>query len=379
MVTFSSQTYYNKVLNGGGHNKYSHHERRYSVPVVDNVFEAPDFKVTDKTILFITPDVNVSATVEKKETETVEREETKDKKKAEVGSKKKVRNFDASCPLCVLGQRTFRYFDCDEFAILDCDSCHVPMIVYRIHGKHPERSIINKAHIKGRELFGGTVTFRDKPRKILNHYHEHIEIEAKARQVDTNTSKHRRRIAFFASNAYFGGPPVHSYNIIKMFIKSNVDFDVFGFGNFNHRGLLDNLGIHIYPIGSIKLDGYDIFHVQDSPNSIEFLNRHGVYPIAGSNVIPNAPPANLTFHKEYPSDRGRIVDSERVFLTKTKCSIWIAQSRFQEREYRFRGLDWKIPVYIINNPVDVDFYKEKRGDRVKRDLILWSGKSWWIK
>jgi len=59
VVTFTSQTYYDKVLSGGRYNKYSHHERRYSVPVVDNVFEAPDFKLSNYTIVFITPDVDV--------------------------------------------------------------------------------------------------------------------------------------------------------------------------------------------------------------------------------------------------------------------------------------------------------------------------------
>ncbi len=38
-----------------------------------------------------------------------------------------------SCDLCILEDRTNTYVETDEFIILDCDSCYVPMAVWKEH------------------------------------------------------------------------------------------------------------------------------------------------------------------------------------------------------------------------------------------------------
>ncbi len=80
-----------------------------------------------------------------------------------------------NCELCLLEKRTRWFYTDSEFVILECDTCHEPMIVYKLHIMDlPERKI---TYIKklSKELFGDQITFREEQRKILDHWHIHIE------------------------------------------------------------------------------------------------------------------------------------------------------------------------------------------------------------
>jgi len=61
-----------------------------------------------------------------------------------------------------------------EFVILDCDTCHIPMAVWKQHGVNPPETVVEQMKKKAKELFGDAVTFRMKMRKIPSHYHFHI-------------------------------------------------------------------------------------------------------------------------------------------------------------------------------------------------------------
>ncbi|GAH21060.1 unnamed protein product, partial [marine sediment metagenome] len=177
-------------MSGVNYVKYVHRRKRYAITVINNTFKSPNFKIRDKTIFFIEPDVEISKDIEKKEIEK---------------------------------------------------------------------------------------TVKEGERKILNRYHEHIETNKKNGigvmerkrtgtrvKIGSKLITGRKRVAFFTIDGYFGGPAVHSYNIIKMFIKNGVEFDVFsfGFGKKKNKGLLNDLGIRIYPTASIDFGKYNIFHVQ---------------------------------------------------------------------------------------------------------------------
>lgn len=81
----------------------------------------------------------------------------------------------AECDLCKLEHKTSWYYEDSDFVILECDTCHVPMVVYKKHIiKMPERKII---YIKklSYQIFGEQITFREEQRKIKDHWHIHIE------------------------------------------------------------------------------------------------------------------------------------------------------------------------------------------------------------
>ena len=84
------------------------------------------------------------------------------------------------CELCQLARTTTWYAEFDEpfrFAILDCDSCDVPMAVLGDHRAAPtpeEREVMQGA--LGRiadEKFADGWFFDDHMRQIPDHYHLH--------------------------------------------------------------------------------------------------------------------------------------------------------------------------------------------------------------
>ncbi|MCX8071310.1 MAG: hypothetical protein N3C12_02495 [Candidatus Binatia bacterium] len=85
-----------------------------------------------------------------------------------------------ACELCILVPTTRWYREYDgpvPFAILDCDSCDVPMAVLREHKATVEpweRAIIEAALRKvADELFPQGWFFDDHMRQIPDHYHIH--------------------------------------------------------------------------------------------------------------------------------------------------------------------------------------------------------------
>jgi len=87
---------------------------------------------------------------------------------------------DPRCELCELAPTTTRYATFEKpfpFAILDCDSCDVPMAVLGDHRPVPteaERAVLQLelGRVADRKYPGGWF-FDDHMRQIPTHYHVH--------------------------------------------------------------------------------------------------------------------------------------------------------------------------------------------------------------
>jgi hypothetical protein len=82
-----------------------------------------------------------------------------------------------TCELCLLEKRTKWYFENNEFAILECDTCNIPMCVWKQHGGAPSRRVITDMHNKAKELFGPSITFRTQMKRIPDHFHFHVNLK----------------------------------------------------------------------------------------------------------------------------------------------------------------------------------------------------------
>lgn len=81
------------------------------------------------------------------------------------------------CELCnlVAGNIVTKlYYRNDEFIIVDCMTCHVPMIVFRDHSMFVDLNALGRAFAKILELFGNQVTIKCEQRKVSQHLHWHI-------------------------------------------------------------------------------------------------------------------------------------------------------------------------------------------------------------
>ena len=83
-----------------------------------------------------------------------------------------------TCELCILKNKTNIYIENDAFIIMDCDSCLVPMMVWKNHIMSIQESdiAIITSHLNAcaKQFYGDTPFFIDKKqRKILDHLHWH--------------------------------------------------------------------------------------------------------------------------------------------------------------------------------------------------------------
>jgi hypothetical protein len=86
----------------------------------------------------------------------------------------------AGCELCSLARTTHWYAEFEQpfrFAILECDSCDVPMAVLGAHRKAPtaeERAVLERELRRvADEKYPGGWFFDDHMRQIPDHYHLH--------------------------------------------------------------------------------------------------------------------------------------------------------------------------------------------------------------
>ena len=85
------------------------------------------------------------------------------------------------CDLCILEDRTNTYHETDEFIILDCDSCLIPMAVWKEHtmSLNPkDEKRMEDSLIRGAKQFYNHDNFRiDKnQRAIPDHLHWHARL-----------------------------------------------------------------------------------------------------------------------------------------------------------------------------------------------------------
>jgi len=85
---------------------------------------------------------------------------------------------EVNCPFCPpIEKKTKWYYEDDKVVILDCDTCHVPMLVLKRHGEVPspgERAELLRLCEK---VFNRKVMFRGFMRRYPSHWHEHLILE----------------------------------------------------------------------------------------------------------------------------------------------------------------------------------------------------------
>ena len=87
----------------------------------------------------------------------------------------------SKCDLCELKTIDKEYYKCEDFIIIDCCNCHVPMVVPFEHvdpksnrHKRLEERMENELFRVGFDFYGDLNFFIDKQeRKILDHMHWH--------------------------------------------------------------------------------------------------------------------------------------------------------------------------------------------------------------
>ncbi|MGB0113549.1 MAG: hypothetical protein WBP59_10045 [Ilumatobacteraceae bacterium] len=84
---------------------------------------------------------------------------------------------DPDCELCEAAPLTERFFD-DEFCwVAECESCSVPMVVWRSHDAHPSEEVKAALHARLTAVvavhFDGEIWIDDNLRSIPTHYHAH--------------------------------------------------------------------------------------------------------------------------------------------------------------------------------------------------------------
>ena len=62
----------------------------------------------------------------------------------------------------------------NDFIILDCDSCKIPMVVVRDHVTDISSDLWGRILYRCRKLFGENVRLRTTPRTITDHVHYHV-------------------------------------------------------------------------------------------------------------------------------------------------------------------------------------------------------------
>ena len=85
---------------------------------------------------------------------------------------------EPKCELCKLEKRTRWIFESKKFVVLECESCHCPMVVFRKHVKkawpQTHRKMVNHLTRVCDKLYGkGNWRLDTKMSKIRDHVHYH--------------------------------------------------------------------------------------------------------------------------------------------------------------------------------------------------------------
>lgn len=79
------------------------------------------------------------------------------------------------CELCDPERVTQWWHQGKTFLVIECKTCHIPMLVLREHGPLSEAMLaeLQRARRFCKVIFGSDIEFRT-PRSIKDHYHEHV-------------------------------------------------------------------------------------------------------------------------------------------------------------------------------------------------------------
>lgn len=225
-----------------------------------------------------------------------------------------------------------------------------------------------------------------------NYYNKPIGIQINNPPVISATNKEthtfdpkKYKVAFFCDVfglLNYGGPAVHGYNVMDCLIKNGVDVHLFCqqpdsdyilYLEKTHTDALHNF----YKYHDIIQD-CNVHFVLNGTSYVSRLNDMGITPIIGSNLVPNSAPQHCLSAVGLDSrSQDKTSEDESTWISSVKSNLWIAQSRFQEREYRRLGLPLDVEVAIIQNPINIELFKHV--NHRSNNKILWSGKNSWTK
>lgn len=87
------------------------------------------------------------------------------------------------CELCQAARFTEWFYEDEECWVAECESCDVPMIVWKSHEARPSDDVVQRLHerliaVVG-EFFVDDVYVDDDMRTIPDHYHAHARARGK--------------------------------------------------------------------------------------------------------------------------------------------------------------------------------------------------------
>lgn len=225
-----------------------------------------------------------------------------------------------------------------------------------------------------------------------NYYNKSISIQINNPLVNIDVDKEihtfnpeKYKVAFFCDVfglLNYGGPAVHGYNVLECLIENGVDVHLFcqqpDPGYILHPEKTHTDALHNFYKYHDIIQDCNVHYVLNGTSYVSRLNEMGITPIIGSNLVPNSAPQHCLSAVGLDSrSQDKTSEDERIWISSVKSNIWIAQSRFQEREYRRLGLPLDVEVVIIQNPINTELFK--RVDHTSSNKILWSGKNSWTK
>jgi len=83
-----------------------------------------------------------------------------------------------NCELCKLARGnviTRKYGETDAVIVVDCETCHVPLVVWKLHTAELSASQLVTFKVHARKILGNDYVFKHGPRRIKDHYHEHYK------------------------------------------------------------------------------------------------------------------------------------------------------------------------------------------------------------
>ncbi len=200
--------------------------------------------------------------------------------------------------------------------------------------------------------------------------------------MQNKITNNKYKVALFSEvygKAGTGGTTSRHYNIAKVLKANNIDFKVFG---FNPQQVHKDYKLPEAVGGTpLHYNDYNIFWVEQGFSTIYDLNKRGIFPILGCNLIPNSASGHcLPYLDEAGKKRQESsVINEKRWVNTLKGAFWCSQSFFQEKEYKRLGLPFNQKVHRLNNPVDTERFKPIEKDRGEKFKIAWVGKENWAK
>lgn len=180
-----------------------------------------------------------------------------------------------------------------------------------------------------------------------------------------------------------GGPGIFTWSLHKSLNLAGIENDVYYRIPNVDNYYLDDSCIHVasFPksLGSdSKSMYYDLLHVVSNHQYLEYLNKNGIAPVAGANIVPNSAPEHCLKYlsQEELILRNRQIIEERRIIKNSVVLFWLHQSMFQRREYERLGLKDLDSCRLIRNGVDINMFKPPKEND---GYISWSGKRWWTK